>query len=282
MKTCKNCGAVYEGKLCPDCGTPPEEETAVEENPLPHEEPKPLIYKEIENKGFEITWQEHNTKFKKYFKITDWVSNLLWLPMIIFIIVFFVKFFMFNGADFKQLSLTELPKKRNDYIEDLSLWSAIVLAFFLIDSNVDSIPALIKNHFMIKWVKQSDVDLTVYLKRQRIGSQQLPYDMGTLTECVYFCKNNSKYKIKLFITGLYFVISLALSVYLFVNLNNLITWFVDSEIFKQLKTPELKPDSSLDIITLVALGLFIISFVIEKILNNLTYKASIRWAKNYQ
>lgn len=243
------------------------------------EEVKPLICKEIESEGFVKTWEKYNVKHKTYFKATSWLSGLMWLPFAVALVICVVKFFQVTSEDFSQLELSALYKKRDLLVKDLCLWANLFVALFFIDTNLEAVPKIIKSITMSEWVKTCEFDLTEYIKRQKNGSQEVPYDMGVLSESLYLSKNNNARKFKLLVAVAYFVISLILSIIMFASMNKTITLFLDIEIYNDIGPSLPEPSLKNAIAVIVALALSFIAEIANKIIDKTTNNAVKKWAE---
>ncbi|MDE7084671.1 MAG: hypothetical protein K2O81_05455 [Clostridia bacterium] len=246
------------------------------------EKPESLIYQEIANDGFVKTWAKYNAKHNKYYKITSWLSGLLWLPFIIVLIVFIVKVCMLSSESFSKLDDFALGERRKEIISDLTLWADLLLVTFFVSATSDSVPDLVKSFTMVKWVNDCGIDLSRYITLQKSDTQNLPPDMNALTECLYYSKNKDKNSLKLVVAVIFFAISLILSVIMFVCMSKTATWFIDVEIWKKVGQGQTKPAVAPAVPVIVSFVLMIIAELFKKVVKLSLDKTIKKWTERVQ
>ncbi|MDE6104402.1 MAG: zinc ribbon domain-containing protein [Clostridia bacterium] len=268
MYKCKNCGTEFESKFCPNCGSIRQEEThcpncgsslkektkfcpdcghiiqaqidpfddlmaiTTQNMTINSSEPRrvPLL-DEIENKGFFNTWKDHNKSQNQLLVGFYFVKILTWLLFFIFAIVVGVKYY--NALDSEVLTLIF---KEKSIIKELSIWEGFVATFFIIGMNIDTVSNYFKRRFLYAWVKDNNLDLTVYLKRKNANDTHIPHDMWTVTECTYFQLNAKPFKIKNLIAWLCILSSIVTYVVFVALLPKFNSYIVSDTIFSKLQT----------------------------------------------
>lgn len=244
------------------------------------EEVKPLICKEIESEGFVKTWEKYNVKHKTYFKATSWLFKLLWLLFAIVIIAFFVKIYLLSKEDFKDMELFRLADRREELIRNLTLWASLTIIMFLLSATADTVPDIIKNYLMTKWIDACGVDLTIFIKRKNDGGPELPPDMDMLIKCLYFNKNKDKNALRIIAAAACVGGSVILSIIILFYTKNAVACYTDFKIWESLGANTPKPDDTYLKPFIVALVLDLITGVAKVIFTLITGRAAKNWASS--
>lgn len=154
MNKCVNCGAEFDGKLCPNCGYAPESECAAESSNVTADH---ALKERIKRDWYTTVWAQENRKDNRTHLLLHILGSLIGLAGIALIILVFFETSDISG-DLKKCDPSSVIETYNGIMDKFYLYAMLGIVLFILSSVITDVNNQWQREKQFAWVNGLKLD----------------------------------------------------------------------------------------------------------------------------